>query len=235
MDYYRTEVRRWNVGMKHTFGTPKQRIWVWVEWQVVALFLSGEFMRRYLSPLFVVSVFIVAPHCLLQIVTCLLSTHLIYRLSVKSWDRRSVSNQVKDSSIEKQLIFVQMCAWQYSPLHSGSTLILLSQTFCSCSDRIQMTSSLWSPQKFHLFGLLHCALATFPDTSHLRGLRGRDAHTLLCEEARAEGNKAGTCYSATDGEHKIQLREITRLSLYPGISAMCWQSKVSMGISFLLF
>lgn len=69
-DYYRTEVKRWNVGMRITSRTPKQRIRVWAEWQVVALFLSGRFMWRYLSSLAVQSVFIVAPHWLLQIVAC---------------------------------------------------------------------------------------------------------------------------------------------------------------------
>lgn len=43
----------------------------------------------------------------------------------------------------------------------------------------------------------------FPDRPCLWGLRGWAAHTLLCEEARAEGNKA-SCYTV-NMEHKIQL------------------------------
>lgn len=76
--------------MKHISRTPIQGIRAWAEWQVVALFLSGSFVRRYLSPLVVQSVFRVAPHWLLQIVACLLCTQLMYLLSVKRLDRRSV-------------------------------------------------------------------------------------------------------------------------------------------------
>lgn len=110
----------------------------WSELQVVALFLPGKFMRRYLSPLVAGLVFLVVPHWLSgYLPACFVPKSCICGES-KGWTERGVWNQFKDATPEKHLIFVQICECQYCSLHNRGTLALLSQTPCSCWDGVQM-------------------------------------------------------------------------------------------------
>lgn len=171
------------------------------ELQIVALFLPGRFMRRSLSPLVAKVFFVVVPHWLSgYLPACFVPKSCICGES-KGWIERKVRDQFKNTTPKNHLIFCpNLC--QHCPLHSGGTPALLSQTPCLSWDGAQMT----------LFTVISTGISLYALSRYAMSVRaeGMSSSHAVCEEARAEGNKASCC--TINMEHKIQLWD-TCLSL----------------------